>query len=81
MLGGYDFVLPLIFILNLFTNHSTPKSKKTMEELQINKISAVLNFIDFRKAFDLIRREKLFLHDSKQIIIVKNHKSATFQQS
>ena len=31
-----------------------------MEEAQINHISAVLDFVDYHKAFDSLNRERLF---------------------
>jgi len=34
--------------------------RRIIEEVQINNIPAVLDFTDFRKAFDFISRGKLF---------------------
>jgi len=34
--------------------------RRIIEEVQINNIPAVLDFIDFRKAFDSISKGKLF---------------------
>ena len=34
--------------------------RRIMEEAQINHIPAVLDFVDFRKAFDSVSRERLF---------------------
>ena len=34
--------------------------RRIIEEAQINHIPAVLDFVDFRKAFDSVSRERLF---------------------
>ena len=34
--------------------------RRIMEEAQINHTSAVLDFVDFRKEFDAVSRERLF---------------------